>query len=99
MSLLQDLQAQLADTQAKIDILLNAPEDTYPFGTIIRFAYNGNAGKFHIMKNGEESWVKLPSATGGKTIGEWIVDSQTQSIGYFEMYVMTPAESPIYVKP
>jgi hypothetical protein len=95
------LQEQLNKIQSKLDILNRVPEDTYPFGTIIRFAANGNAVKWHIMKIDEESWIKIgpgfnSSTTVAQSTGDWILEAVDSNIGYFEVYVLTVGNAPIY---
>lgn len=102
MSEKAQVQTQIAALQAKLVILNRIPEDTFPFGTILRFA--GSNFKWHYMKVEEESWTPLnggSSTSGSYSLGPhpidyWVVSALDSNIGYFEIYVLSPAASPIF---
>jgi len=80
-------------------ILSQAPTDIYNFGTVVVFA-SGVSGvtKWYYLKVAEELWMDFATGTE-KTLSEWILNANEANIGYFEVYVLTVAPSPIYAKP
>ncbi len=74
----------------------SVPEDMFNFGTIIRIAANNNVTKWHLIKDGEESWRYL-DGNGSKTLAEWILEAIDVGLGYFEVYVLSPGNTPIYI--
>jgi len=81
-----------------LDILNRCPTDIYPLGTIVRFAANNNTTKWHYLKVGEESWSYLESRTVDKELARWILEAMESTIGYFEVYVLTVAATPIFTQ-
>lgn len=97
MSTLTDLQAQLADIQAKIALFSTFPEDTYNFGTLVLFASQNNTKHTYYRKNAEESWKPLKGTDPAQPLAEWLYKFKTeQPDEYFEVYVMSPGNLPIY---
>lgn len=92
MTLLQTLQAQVAALQAQIAILQSSPSDTYNLGTVVVFS-SANA-KWYYWKVAEETWESAQGVQ--KPLNEWILDAKLSPVGYFEVYVLTVAPSPIY---
>lgn len=96
MSLLTDLQAQLALIQAKINILQASPSDTFPLGRIALFASNSGNTRWYYVKVAEESWKDLNNPGITKPLNEWILQARESGVGYFEVYEMRPQASPFY---
>lgn len=95
MTKLQELQEQIAELQAEVNILNSAPSDTYPFGTVVRFVANSNTTKWHYIKTSEETWLSM-EASSSRSLSEWILDAVNSDIGYFEVYLLTVAGSSFY---
>lgn len=95
MTLKSDIQAQIAALQAQLAILNGAPNDTYNLGTIARFAANSNTTHFHYKKTAVETWTDMSSGVQ-QDLASWILNATQSNIGYFEVYILSPAASPIY---
>jgi hypothetical protein len=94
MGIREDLLAQITDLQGKVAILDSAPEDIYTLNTVVLFdAANGS--KWYYRKTDEESWVNVK---GGivRNLAYWIYLATQSNVGYFEVYVLTPEEVPIF---
>jgi hypothetical protein len=95
MTLRQDIIDQIAALQAQLSILNTAPPDTYNFGTVVVFASTGH--KWYYAKTAEETWLQLNGTSViEKSLSEWILEAKQSGIGYFEVYIMTVAPTPIY---
>ncbi len=98
MSLVTDIQDQIAALQAKLALLQSIAEDTFNLGTIAQFS-PASGQKVFYLKTAEETWAKISvtgPSSGGKPLREWIVDFKESPIGYFEVYMMTAAAVPFY---
>ena len=100
MGILQDLQAQKADIEAKIAILQGVDEDTFNLHTVAQFSA-ASGSKWFYLKIGDEQWLRLTvisSSQGANTrqLREWIYEAKTSDVGYFEVYMMSPAANPFY---
>lgn len=98
-TLKEELESQLALIQARLAILNGSPEDVYPFGTVVVFAASSNTLKWHYVKDNEESWRDMQNGGPTKPLSEWILKARESDVGYFEVYVLTVAETPIYASP
>lgn len=96
MSRIKVLKKQIADLQAELGILTTFPEDTYPLGTVAVFASGvGGHNKTYYKKIEEETWANI-ATNEEKDLASWILFTRQSDIGYFEVYILTPAASPIY---
>ncbi len=95
----EDIQDHINELQAQLDILNSAPEDTYSFGTVAVFAA-ATGDKWYYVKIAEESWSKLKRSSASteiaRALSEWILHAVNSNIGYFEVYILTVEETPIY---
>ena len=98
MSKLTELQAQIAELQALAALYNTFPPDIYNLGTVALFTANNNATKWYYEKVGEEQWRRLASGgdTEFKPLADWIYVAKTTTSTYFEVYIMTPGNAPIY---
>lgn len=98
MSKKSDIENELAKLNKKLQILNSAPNDTYPFGTVVVFSA---VEEWYYVKIGEESWKKLGKSNLNEelSLAEWILNSVEADVGYFEVYVMITDEDPIYSSP
>ncbi len=94
MALRDDLEAQIASLEARLAILNGAPEDTYNFGTVVVFS-SANS-RWHYVKDNEESWRDMTNGGPTKPLSEWILEARESPVGYFEVYVLSVANTPIY---
>ena len=94
----QEIQTQIANLQAELTVLNRAPSDTYPFGTVVVFASGtGGATKWYYRKVAEETWESMVSTPVMQSdLASWIAYALESGIGYFEVYVLTVAPSPIF---
>lgn len=103
MTLREDIVADIASLQAKLHVLDIAPVDTYPVGTIARFASNNNLTQWHIIKQADESWcyLTISSANNSSTnlsmsLAGWILHFSSQNLSYFELYILATGATPVY---
>lgn len=90
----ETLQAEIAEANRKLAILDSIPEDTFNFNTVILIS--GPNFKGYWVKTGEESWRNLKT-NNQKDLASLLFEHVEAHIGYFEVYVLTPGASPIYV--
>lgn len=95
MSLVTEIQAQIAALQAKLAILQSVEEDTFPIGTIALFAANAGNTKWYYRKVAEETWAKVVG-TGEKPLREWVYEAKTLPMGYFEVFILQVPVTPFY---
>ena len=91
-----DLVAEIERLETLLARYDAVPEDTFNLGTVIRFAYNNNQGHWHLIKTAENTW-KYVGGQNERSLPEWVIHAIDANLGYFEVYVLSPGESPIYV--
>lgn len=92
----QRLLDQKAEIDQKLSVINRVPEDTFNFGTVLVFSAR-TGHKWYYVKINEETWQDKQSNDGAVApLVDWIFDAINSNIGYFEVYVMTPAEIPIF---
>jgi hypothetical protein len=91
-----EINADIAQEQARLTVLAALPEDTYPIGTVAIISWNN--GKKHFLKEAEEAWRSMASGSAmQKELAYWIyTEAETNPGVYFEVYIMTAAALPIY---
>lgn len=94
----EKLQQEINERQQKINILNGVPEDRFTFGTVLRFASNGNTVKQHLIKVAEENWENVTGGEG-KDLASWILEYIESGIGYFEVYELRVHPAPFYSSP
>lgn len=93
----QELQQAIDQLNAQLTILNSVPTDSFPVGTVVVFSSNNNTRHWHYRKLVNELWT--PMAYNSKKelpLEEWILQAKQTDIGYFEVYVLTVAETPFY---
>jgi hypothetical protein len=91
----QDLQNQIAALQAELVVVNRVPDDTFNLGTVVRFVANSNTVKWHYIKTGIELWKPLESSdSDGPLVSAVIRAIELLGTAYFEVYVLTPANTP-----
>jgi hypothetical protein len=97
VTLKEQIEQEIAVLQARLNNLNRVPTDTYPFGTVVRFAANNNTSKWHYIKTAEDSWKSLEEDINTEQdLASWILEALESSIGYFEVYVLTVANTPLF---
>lgn len=92
----QMLEAQILSLQQQLAIYNSIPGDTHNLGTVAVFSYS-NGSKVYYRKTAEETWKSMQGLILEKALADWIFDARTITPTlYFEVYIMTPAASPIY---
>lgn len=96
MTLRDELIAERNRIDQKLAILDRVGEDTFNIGAIALFA--SSAGdKWYYLKEAEEAWRFLNGQTqGAKQLRSWILEAEEANIGYFEVYLLSPANTPFY---
>ena len=89
-----DIQKKINSLQAELAILSRVPDDTFSFGTVALFSASSGA-KWYYVKTDEESWRSFQRSQT-ETLEYWIDEAINSAVGYFEVYIMTPANKPIF---
>ncbi len=90
----QKLQEEIAEKQALLALYSTFPEDTYNLNTVAVFS---NAlGKWFYLKIAEETWKPMVGTATPQSLADWIFEARTASDAYFEVYILTPGNQPIY---
>ena len=95
MTLRNDLLAEKAEIDRKLAILNRSPSDIFPIGTIAVFTSN-SGHRWHYRKTAEETWVEMQGNFSENDLASWILISEESNVGYFEVYIMTAAATPVY---
>lgn len=94
MNLKKKLQDDKREIERKLDIIDRVPGDTFPLGTIAVISL-ASGRKWYIIKTDEETWQDIKRGNE-KDLAQHIFDTVEANSGYFEVYIMTTDETPIY---
>lgn len=93
----QELQQAIDQLNAQLTILNSVPTDSFPVGTVVVFSSDNNTRHWYYRKLNNELWTTmLFKSKEEKPLEEWILQTTQSDIGYFEVYVLTVAETPFY---
>ena len=96
MTARSDLLAQKAEIDRKLGILNRVGEDTFNLGTVVVFSAASGV-HWYYRKVAEETWRDMQSQSGAvSTLAEWVLEAEDANVGYFEIYALTPAQTPFY---
>jgi hypothetical protein len=90
-----EIQAKITVLQTQLGILNNSPSDTYPIGTMVVFSAAAGQ-RWYRLKIAEELWRNMTNVNEERSLAEWILAASESNIGYFEVYVLTVAATPIF---
>lgn len=88
----QEIENEIKELQKDLVILSRVGEDTYPIGTLALFT---GTRKWYYVKVAEESWRNV-GGNREQELRDWIFEAEKSNVGYFEVYILNPDQSPIY---